>query len=396
MWQALVIAVILAGATANAPAIAQDATDRWPPRHDLDESVGADALADCRAAWTDAGTWNGRASAIRAHLLSTLGLDPTRARPTVDAVVHSRREHRGYAVSNALIETAPGLYVAANVYEPPSGDVHALVLAAHGHSRGSDDDGEGRFRHDYQRLCAALARCGAVVVTWDMVGWAETRAPVHRDADTTILQTWNTMRVLDWALQRDDVDPTRVGMTGSSGGGTQTFLATAVDRRIAVSVPVVMVSAHFFGGCPCESGLLIHDGPGFRTNNVEIAALAAPRPLLLVSCGGDWTSNTPTVEFPYVQDVYAALGAAARCSNVHLADEGHDYGTSKRAAAIRFLARHLDLDTGSLFAADGTLEDAFITLVERADLCAITPSHPLPDDAVADHAAALAAIRSLH
>ena len=115
-------------------------------------------------------------------------------------------------------------------------------------------------------------------------------------------------------------------------------------NRIKVAAPVVQVSAHFFGGCICESGMPIHKRADFQTNNVEIAALCAPRPMLIVSDGGDWTKNTPNVEYPYIQKVYAAYHAEDRVGNAHFANEGHDYGYSKRAAVYKFFTPYPKLD----------------------------------------------------
>jgi hypothetical protein len=301
----------------------------------------------------------------------------------------------GYAVSNVRFETMPGLFVHANVYEPAASEgLRPLVLRSHGHFRGTDTDPEGRFQGDVQRLAGLLARGGAVVITWDMMGWGESHQVTHRRPETTALQTFNSMRLLDAALEHLDVDPDRVAMTGSSGGGTQTFLATALDPRIHVCAPVVMVSAHFFGGCDCESGLPIHDVPAdawgkrLRTSNVEFAALAAPRPQLLVSVGGDWTRNTPQVEYPYLRDVYRAMGAPEAVSNAHFADEQHDYGPSKRRAVVAFLADALGLDRAAMLGPDGLLLEDPLTVLDRSQLTATTASHPLPpraldgDDAV--------------
>ena len=100
----------------------------------------------------------------------------------------------------------------------------------------------------------------------------------------------------------------------------------------------------FRDGCNCESGLPIHQGAGYFTNNAEIAAMAAPRPMLMVSDGDDWTKNEPVLELPFIRRTYSFYGAGDNVENAHFPEGVHDYGYAKRIPVYKFLAKHLGLD----------------------------------------------------
>lgn len=329
-------------------------------------------MKEFSAQWNDLKSWESRANRIKQGIISGMQLDKMpKIEGNFNAIIHSTKTLDGYIVENIAIESFPGFYVTGNLYRPIKEGKSPIVLSPHGHLQNK------RFTHYMQKRCAVLARMGAIVFAYDMVGYAESTQVSHKMPIALLLQTYNSKRVLDYLLSRSDVDPNFVGMTGGSGGGTQTFVLTAIDDRITASAPVVQVSAHFFGGCVCESGMPIHKSKNHQTNNVEVAALCAPRPLLLVSDGADWTRNTPNIEFPYIQKVYALYDAEHKVENVHLPLEMHDYGFSKRAAMYNFFAYHLKLSPKNVPYNDG-YDESFVEILPRVQLEVFTEKRPRP------------------
>lgn len=336
--------------------------------------------------WTTRSDWEQRAKVIREGMITGMKLNQMPPRSSeFNPIIHSTREMDGYIVENIAIESFPGFFITGNLYRPVSSEPFQKfpgILSVHGH--GNDP----RFGESVQKRSAAMARMGAVVFAYDMIGYGDSKQTSHKMPIALTLQTYNSQRVIDYLISRPDVDASRIGVTGESGGGTQTIVITALDSRITVSVPVVMVSAYFFGGCECESGMPIHKSSHHQTNNVEIAALAAPRPLLLISDGGDWTKNTPRIEFPYVQKVYKIYQAQSKADNVHFAGERHDYGKNKRAAAYNFLGHYLGLSVGKIPFRDG-FDESFVTLLSPDQLRVFNSEYPVPATALQGDAAVI-------
>lgn len=327
--------------------------------------------------WSDLESWEARAAVIKNGIITGMKLDQM---PSIEGnfnpIIRNTKTMDGYIVENVAIESFPGFYITGNIYRPTEPkEKNPAILSPHGHLT------DKRLKEDVQTRCAVLARMGAIVFAYDMIGYAESKQVTHRIPIALLLQTWNSKRVLEYLLSRSDVDSNRIGMTGGSGGGTQTFVLTAIDNRINVSVPAVQVSAHFFGGCICESGMPIHKSKNYQTNNVEFAALCAPRPLLLISNGSDWTRNTPRIEYPYIQKVYELYNAEHKVENAHFAAEKHDYGYSKRSVAYIFFAYHLKLNKGKVDF-DRTIQEDFVTILPQDDLKVFTTENPRPSDAL--------------
>ena len=292
--------------------------------------------------------WLERAAFLRKQILASAGLLPMPEKTLLNAQIFGKLERDGYTIEKVLLETYPGFYLGGNLYRPRGRQGPFPGIASpHGHWR------YGRLENQplvsVAARCINLARQGFVVFSYDMIGYNDTNQIPHhwegpREALWSIgpmgVQLWDSIRVVDFLSSLPDVDATRIGVTGASGGGTQTFFLMAVDERIKAAAPVNMISAQMQGGV-CENAPNLRAGHADFSNMV-VGALMAPRPLLLVSAGGDWTRNTPGEEFPAIRSIYELLGVEQNVENAHV-NQLHNYNEQSRQAVYRFFnARLLD------------------------------------------------------
>lgn len=362
---------------------------------------------------TDKATWEKRREQVRRQILVSQGLWPMPTKTPLNAVVHGRVERDQYSVSRVFFESFPGHFVCGSLYLPKGFEgPRPVVLSAHGHWADArfHDAGEAVVKKQievgaekYQRSgrnflqaqCVQLARLGCVVFQYDMEGYSDSKqlsfALVHkygekRPAMETAenwgffspqaesraqsvmgLQTWNSVRALDFVTSLPEVDSKRIGVTGASGGGTQTMLLGAIDDRVTAVVPAVMVSTGMQGGCTCENSTLLRVGTG----NVEFAAVFAPKPQALLAAD-DWTREIMTKGFPELKQLYKLLNAEANVEAYPYTQFPHNYNYVSRAAMYGFFNKHLKLG------AKEPIVEADIDPLTVAELTVWTKEHPQP------------------
>lgn len=329
----------------------------------------------------DEASWEKRKELLRPALYKALDLYPLPAKPDSKPIVTPKRIYNGYSVENIAIEILPGLYINGSLYKPLhyKGKI-PVMLSPDGHWD------KQRYRADCQLRCATLARMGCMAYSYDLFAWGESllqfKSEDHRTSIAQVVQTLGAIRIIDYLLTLKETDPNRLGISGGSGGGSHTVLMAALDPRIKLSAPVVAVSSYFYGGCPCESGMPIHLVCG-GTDNVELAAMAAPNPQLLITDGKDWTAHMPEHDFPYLQKMYGYYGKTNLVENVHLPNEGHDYGPSKRDALYKFVAKDFKLDIHKIEDKNGKIDESEVT-IEKEPLMYVFGDHGqyLPKDAI--------------
>jgi dienelactone hydrolase len=304
--------------------------------------------------------WEARKKVLRQQILFSAGLWPMPMKTELHPRVTGHIDGQDYTIDNVAIETLPGFYLCGNLYKPKGKHGPAPgIVNPHGHwehgrlemqpdvpTAAAPPANPAPGRGNLVSIGVNLARQGFVVFAYDAVGYNDTRQVDHKFANGLRpwlwsvsemgLQLWNSIRVVDYLQSLPDVDKNRIGATGASGGGSQTFLLTAVDDRIKAAVPVNMVSAYMQGGCLCENG------PGLRvgTDNVEVAAMFAPKPLLVVAATGDWTKEVPREEWPAIKRVYDLYGAGDKTA-VQQFNYQHNYNVDSRNAMYAWFGKWL-------------------------------------------------------
>jgi hypothetical protein len=220
------------------------------------------------------------------------------------------------------------------------------------------------------------------VFHYDMVGTADSQAIGHRQGFTDPeaelrlqnfmgLQTFNSIRALDFLLSLPDVDAKRIGVTGASGGGTQTFILCAIDDRPTVAFPAVMVGTAMQGGCICENASYLRVGTG----NIELAGLFAPKPLGM-SGADDWTVDIETKGLPELKALYKLYGAESNVMAKTHKEFKHNYNQVSREIMYNFFNKHVDLGR-----TEPIREQPFVPVPPK-ELSVYDAEHPLPKDAV--------------
>ena len=292
---------------------------------------------------TSKAAWDARAGWLREQVLASAGLLPLPEKTPLGPEIFAEIVHDDYRVAKVYFESLPGFFVTGNLYRPIGAGPFPAILSPHGHWA------YGRLENtDINSVpgrAINLARQGFVVFTYDAIGYNDSRQLPHTfdgrrerlwGLSLGGLQLWNSIRSIDFLETLPEVRRDAIGATGESGGGTQTFLVAAVDRRIQVAAPVNMISLQMQGGCLCENL------PGLRLDatNVEIAGTIAPRPLLMVSATGDWTRATLKEEYPAMRRIYGLFDAGTRVEAVQF-DAPHNYNRDSREAVYAWMARWL-------------------------------------------------------
>ncbi len=251
--------------------------------------------------------WKSRKERKRRRLLTMLGLSPMPEKTPLKPTITGRIDKEGYSVLKLHFQSMPRVYVTANLYLPAETDGPVPgVLYVCGHALRVKNGVSFGNKTAYHHHGVWFARHGYVCLIIDTIQRGEIQGIHHgtyshgmwwwnsRGYTPAGIETWNSIRALDYLENRPEVDPERLGVTGRSGGGVYSWWLAAVDDRIKVAAPVAgmtdlknhVLDGTVEGHCDC----MFHVNT-YRWGFPEIAALVAPRPLLI--CNSDQDSIFP-------------------------------------------------------------------------------------------------------
>jgi dienelactone hydrolase len=294
----------------------------------------------CLAGLTTRADWEKKRPELRRQFLDMMGLDPLPPRTPLNPVVTGTFTAGAVTVERIHFQSMPGLYVTANLYLPanrPAGARLPTILYVCGHGNVVIDGVSFGSKVHYQYHPTWFASNGYACLILDTVELGEIRGDHHgthgakmwwwqgRGYTPAGVELWNAMRALDYLDTRPEVDPRRIGLTGRSGGGATSWWVAAADERIRAVVPVAGIAdlhAHLneapaprladgvvAGHCDC-----MYMVNTYRWDFAQVAALIAPRPLLLGNSDKD--DIFPVEGYRRLADkarkVYDLYGAADR------------------------------------------------------------------------------------
>ncbi len=307
---------------------------------------------------TTSNAWLEQLPQRRVELSEMLGLSPLPPRTDLKATVTKRFEHDTFTVENLHFQSRPGLYVTANLYVPKNLTKPApTILYVCGHSPVITNKVSYGTKAAYQHWGNWFARNGYVCMVIDTLESGEILGEHHgtyragmwwwnsRGYTPAGVECWNGMRALDYLSTRPEVDTNRFGITGRSGGGAYSWFVTAMDDRIKAAAPTAGITDlenHIVDGAVeghCDCMFFVNT---YRWDYPQLAALAAPRPLLIVNTDDDniFPLNGVVRLRDKVRRVYDLLGAGDKCGLV-ITPGPHKDTQELQVPVMRWFNRHL-------------------------------------------------------
>jgi len=312
--------------------------------------------------------WNARKRQYRRQMHEMLGLEPMPARTLLKATVTGKVQHKDFEVWKVHYQSMPRLYVTGNLYVPKGLRKPApTILYVCGHGGVKKGDISYGNKVHYQHHGTWFARNGYVCFIIDTLQLGEIEGIHHgtynhnmwwwnsRGYSSAAVEAWNSIRALDYLETLDFVDKERFGVTGRSGGGAYSWWISVLDERIKVSAPVAGIADlknHVYAGFP-GSGRLAHGTVEghcdcmfhvntYRWDFGQVAALVAPRPLMILNTDDDRIFPLDGVSrvFNQVRHIYDLHGVRDKLGLV-IYPGGHKDTQPLRVPAFNWFNRHL-------------------------------------------------------